>query len=325
VTTLEGANPLQRPDWRWQRVLELCSGVYPKRCSWRDDDFIRGTRQFILKRSHHLTENEAKRLYSNHLPLTAAWFIRAAANSGMSHIIYKIEARLLARQTNEEIADAVGTQPDVIEWYHALWFDVRPRLQHRDWVQDIVLAPAVMRQYGEGSWAGVSWGLAAPFYDATLKLFAYYGGPDAIDLLLTGGFDITKCPRSPEEVKSWLVDTWKQSMAQRSAAAMMTTHIDKHTAIHLFTLHANLLASAQAVEGAERSARDAGLIEATTKLMTSMPLACGTIGEAVERKAKAPVVNGHFEPRTDELLAMHAGKPVTMPGPVDRSRRSSPE
>src|SRR5262249_56031887 len=77
-----------------------------------------------------------------------------------------LEARVLARQSFEEVAAACGLTPQAVEAYHDLFFAVRGRLQ--SWC--FILIHAV----GGDLWGGT---LSEDDADVLLRLFGYLKGP----------------------------------------------------------------------------------------------------------------------------------------------------
>jgi hypothetical protein len=91
-----------------------------------------------------------------------------------------VEARLLARQTPDEVARLTGVPAGVIRTFEALHFNVLDRLDARDWVTT----------------HAVGWGRYDPARGrdaaAVLRAFAYHGGPLALEAVLpylAGGKD----------------------------------------------------------------------------------------------------------------------------------------
>ena len=78
-----------------------------------------------------------------------------------------MQARLLARRTFDQIALVSGLTAGTIESYEGLFFNVRDRLDARDWI----VARAIGTTTSEDSTLDRG---------ALLKSFAYFGGPDVL-------------------------------------------------------------------------------------------------------------------------------------------------
>jgi hypothetical protein len=79
----------------------------------------------------------------------------------------EVEARILAGQTDVEIAIEYGLVPEAVRWFEAAFFCVRDRLRARDWITGRVIG----RHFPPAD--------PAPVW----KLYAYWGGPLALDLV----------------------------------------------------------------------------------------------------------------------------------------------
>ena len=88
-----------------------------------------------------------------------------------------LERGLLARQTDEQIAVALGVTAAVIGFYAAACFDVCDRLAARDFIVHQVIAPDRIRQD------------AAQWCDALWKMTAYVGGVALWNSLCCGATD----------------------------------------------------------------------------------------------------------------------------------------
>ena len=88
----------------------------------------------------------------------------------------------------DTIAEVMGITPGTVEWYEYFFFNVVDRLNQGDWITNQVLLPALqwspLRAAGSGSFRNNE--VVKPFLDGSLKLFAYFGGPRLIDVLLAG-------------------------------------------------------------------------------------------------------------------------------------------
>ena len=124
-----------------------------------------------------------------------------------------IQARLLGRQSFEQIADAGGLMVDTVKWYESIFFNVVDRIDRRDWITTQVLLPAEMRnrvdprqtQNDDDNEEAKRQAfftvpqVSLPYLDASLKFFAYFGGPHICDMMITG-FQSGKMISSPNDV-----------------------------------------------------------------------------------------------------------------------------
>jgi hypothetical protein len=82
------------------------------------------------------------------------------------------EARLLAGQSDDEVAGRLGIAAGVVEAYENLFYAVRDRLEAADWDHFQAIGPRLYEGYDAGD-LEIIW-----------KLFAFNGGPRVLDALL---------------------------------------------------------------------------------------------------------------------------------------------
>jgi hypothetical protein len=143
----------------------------------------------------------------------AHWFHEQVPDHGVP-IRWTIEARILARQSDAEIARLNGCSAEVIEAYEALFFNVRERLDDRDFILTSVIGPieAGSKFYDEGQ----LW-----------KLCGYLGGPQMLDAMIVG-FPTATWPERPEDVVGFLQKLAVGSLQQKAAiAALLPSEKDR--------------------------------------------------------------------------------------------------
>lgn len=318
----ERFNVFRKPDWRFAKVLKMCDRYpAPGRCSRRDDEFVKKARKFVLGWRAREPE-ERRELYSDNPGLYYAYEIyeKAEDDPEPNHFL---QARLLAQQTHEEIADALGTLPATVEWYEKLFFNVSDRLKHRDWVTKHVLLPAILRQHNtklapndaddddddNDMGIGLDEGpkpVARPFLDATLKLFAYFGGKHVVDIMITG-FQSGKQLVSPEDMSSWFDSHWKMALRRRSHQAALTFEVNKYNVMELFAIHTRIMEIEKSEESQDQQR---STVERHVKaLLDEIPWAVGDDGrKMLEGTPLGQIDEGATELRDDELLRVASGQ-----------------
>src|ERR1700677_3869694 len=138
-------NPSLRPEWRFNRVLEMVDRptANPGRSTTRDDIYVKSLRRFILRYRYSDDPQARNVLWHENPGLYWAFELYELKVDNLDHKAALIEARILAGQSDEDIAQELGTMPEVPEWYEALFFNVRDRLGNLDWIMDAVLYPAL--------------------------------------------------------------------------------------------------------------------------------------------------------------------------------------
>lgn len=306
----------RQPDWRWERVLRVTNRpLTPGRCSRHDDKWIRAGRNFLLRWTDAESDEERERIFWDKPGLFYAYEFHERRHEHPEASMF-IQARLLARQSYEQIANVMSTTPEAIEWYEALYFNVVEHLEARDWITKQVLLPAFAKHHADmvpqedGSVALPfrDSTVAHPFLDASLKLFAYFGGPHLVDLMIHG-MQSGKPLTSPEDLPAWLDQHWSNSIRRRSAQAAMQFEINKYNVMELFAVHSNIIQI-------ERSEESQDQQKTTTErhikaMIDEIPWAIGDQGD----KAYSGTVLGRFdnmaaELRDDEVLKIGAGEAV---------------
>ena len=156
ATSPQQYNPIRSPLWRWQRALELTAAG--KRPGKFDDEWVR--RALPLARQLRSDPDAAARDTDD--PVAAAYALFGSESPRRD----EIEARLLAAQGPQAIAEYVGVAAAVIEAFEAVFYNVVDRLRAHDWVLACVLRvpdwPATGPRRGDcWRWVAHSAGLRA--------------------------------------------------------------------------------------------------------------------------------------------------------------------
>lgn len=160
-------SPFRKPDWRWKRACWLMERG--KRVSRRlDDDWVRRAKEFV-KRQRAASPTTARSSGTSEAALQEALFLAAEAPD---HDRWKVEALLLTRQPFDAVASACRLDIETVEAYHALHFDVRPRLGATDWIMARVIGTC---------WAE---GFATLPLGALWKYAAFSGGPGVLEVVI---------------------------------------------------------------------------------------------------------------------------------------------
>lgn len=309
-------NFFRTPEWRWERVLKILDrpdGSPPGRCTRRDDDVVRAARYFALKWRKGDPEIREKLLWD--FPgLYYAYDFHQRLDDDPEAALY-IQARLLARQTPDEIAAAMGVLPEAVTWYADLFFDVVPYLDKRDWVTKQILVPAMLRTAASAKAKAVTEEagfkdstVARPLMDGSLKLFAYFGGPHLVDFLITG-MQAGRPLASPDDLTGWLDNVVSTTVKLRTAQAAKQFEINKYNVMELFTVHNQIMAIEKSEDNQDQTkTTQERHIKA---MMDEIPWATGDdagrlyAGTAVGRFDNMPA-----ELRDDEVLLLASGQPA---------------
>ena len=168
-------HPCRTPDWRWLRAQSLVEhGKYITR--HRDDKMTGHAVRYLrcCARSSTKVGKQFSAIQAAH---------RLFLDGGQTKLL--VEARVLARQSVEEIAGLTSLPTEVVHSFESLFFDCRPYLKARDWIMaQAIKGHEVVK-------------LAGPDRGAVLKSFAFAGGPKVLEAVLPyllGNRDVFEFP-----------------------------------------------------------------------------------------------------------------------------------
>ena len=155
------------PAWRWQRAQAVVQ--HGLTCTARTDDAptLRVV-EYLRACELPLSGSQAQGGIPTDAVLYAAHRLYEA--EGLVHFI--VQARLLARQSPAEVARLTSFEPDIIEWFESIFFDVRKHLDARDWIANQVL------------WPGLEAHLHIDALGGALMAIGYRLGPAILDIAL---------------------------------------------------------------------------------------------------------------------------------------------
>jgi hypothetical protein len=222
-----------------------------------------------------------------------------------------IEARLLAGESDAQIASRLGTIPHAIEVYHKLRYDVRDRLDSRDWIASAVLKPPPPTTRRDGIWTDEQrhW---------LYRTIAYHGGSLALDVAIQGCHP-GPGPQQASDVGPWLRSMLASIVKVKAVTAMQAFDVSKFTQMHLGELGLNV----STVESVEASQELNQLESAMAELMKEIPW------ELALREKRTPLQEryvGPVQPRAGEQLLLAAGvEPPELAEFLRRRERHSEE
>jgi hypothetical protein len=302
-------NPFRTLHWRFERVLEMVDQQpTPARATRADDKYVRGLRNFLL-RYRRYNASGRQRLMMENPGLYTAWLLHERAEDEYE-TVFIIQARILARQSDKEVAREFSTLPSAIEWYEKLFFNVRDRFDAHDWILRKVLAPALTEsrvraeeQTPEGRLPRSP--LAEPFFDSSLMLFAYFGGPLAVDFMLSG-FRRDLRLQTNDDVGPWLNEYTMQAAKRRAAMAVGQFEVNKYNVMELFSFITSIMTIEKSADHEDQS-RTA--IESNIeKMLGQLSFSLGRQAEEmVEGTIIGELDQGAAELRDGELLLLQSG------------------
>ncbi len=285
-------NPWRPVDAWWRRAVGIHESgdpaASPNRDSGQGCGWIKQAQRFCHARGEATSFDQQVQLITDYPAIHYAYQVYEQTGPD-TPLRSAIEARILARQTDQEISQACGCWPQYIGAYQALFFNVRDRLNCRDFILNSVLG-ALATGFDVGN------------NGLLLKLFGYMGGPHVLDAMISR-FPNAGWVNRPEGVSSFFQDLAINSMKQKTAVASMSMPVGSGTYRHL------LEAFVKCVE-IERTTDSVGtaqdqIQDGLQNLLASFPFLTLSEDKAKELPHYA---HGAAELRSDELLQASFGR-----------------
>jgi hypothetical protein len=285
-------SPRRSPNWRWLRAVEIDGGG--PRASRAGDgeagfEWIR--RASRLKRHFERSNNNPNNLRALLIRDPAMFWAHSIWLEEREPTRWGIEARVLANETDAEIAEKLGTRPEIVSAYINVFFDVREKLNHPDYVINVILAGAVTR------------GLQERHYDLLWKLMGYHGGPHVLDAAINKFVALGK-PATKDDVSGFLQDFAINSMKYKSAIAALTVQINTHTQLPLIDSFVKYVEIERTTENATKA--HATIVENIGAMLSALPFKVGTKLDSEPLKM-LPFDKGAAELKQEELMVLSNG------------------
>jgi hypothetical protein len=285
-------NPWRSPQWRWLRADSIINNEGPLTTPRRDGPdgykWIRRAAQF-------------KRIYNQYaepymqcqlaMEMPAIFWAHHVWADDNGPTKWAIEAHILARETDKEIAWKIGSSPEVVAAYEAIFFNVREKLNYREYILNSVMSDSVTR------------GISERHYDLLWKLFGYTGGPHVLDSMISRLVNPMWCARS-DDVPNFFQDAALNIMKRKAAVASLTVPINSNTQLNLID------AFVKYVE-IERTTDSLG--KAQDQIVTNLQAMLGSLpfGVATKQKDQSKMVAGYdqssVELSANELMVVGLG------------------
>src|SRR5215469_14022304 len=156
----------QEPGHRWLRCLYL---LEHRRSPTPDDDALTQSAYAFVRDWRRCCNDAQREQLARAQPdlADAVKFYQTASFMRRA----EVEARLLARQSDESIAGVCALSPAAVRLYHEFFFDVRPYLQAEFYIFAKAIGPKVLS------------GVTCDDHDLLLKMAGYALGAAAVDQL----------------------------------------------------------------------------------------------------------------------------------------------
>lgn len=283
------------PHWRWARACEIDAGGQKTTRQLDGPEGFNWIRRALRTKRH--IERAAGRqdaLYAAMLRDKEMFWAHSIWAEEKNQMRWALEARVLAGETDEEIADKIGSEPGIVNAFINVFFDVRGKLRFQDYVQGVIMADAVTR------------GLNERHYDLLWKMMALQGGPFALDATINRGPSVTK-PTSADEAGVFFQDFAVNTMKYKAAIAAATIPVNSHTQLPLIEAFVKYVEIERTTENAMKA--QTSIVENIGMMLTSMPFKIGTKLDS-EGAKMLPFDVKAAELRSDEMMIIAAGGKV---------------
>ena len=306
-------SPLRPPDWRFQRIAFYEKESRDTERS-RIDRITAGGNILHKKLKSCLSErNEVKKqhaidkFYDMYPDFGYAYSLYTEDNNITTR--WEIEARILAGENFESIADKSNFSPSCLEVYEKLFFNVLDRLNKRTWVTNSVVGRALQV------------GLTERDFNILWKIYGYMAGPHMLDLLISKIGMERKIAKTPEQAQAMLSDSIPNMAMIKSAFAMNVGSINNFTAVQIIQVEQ---AYRQMLREANSEASKTTFLQAISNIMTGLPWSVG-IGniENPVLSSLSTVDRLAAEPRANEMIEVACGNDVT--NELEQLRLPEPE
>jgi hypothetical protein len=288
-------NPRRAPHWRWLRAVQIDGGGQKATRSFDGEQGFAWIRRATrLKRHYDRAGNRPDKMYALMLRDSDLFWAHAMWVDEKAPTRWGLEARVLAGETDEQIAAKIGSTPEIVAAYVSTFFDVREKMQHQDYVINVILGDAVSR------------GLQERHYDLLWKMLGYQGGPHVLDAVINRFISISK-PEGPDAVAGFFQDTAINSMKYKAALATLTVQINTHTQLPLIDSFVKYVEIERTTDSASKA--QTSIIDNIGAMLTSMPFKIGTKLDSVTAKM-LPFDDGAAELRGDEMMIIASGGEV---------------
>ncbi len=210
-------NPCRVPAWRWLRAQHIAHGG-PVATVRRDGSTSavqigRATRFYKALQNCDGDERQLMKLAEQ---MPALFWAHYLYDQPDHPVRWEVEARILAGESDLEIARRVGCGVEIIQNYEALFFNVRDKLKRTDYIFTVVLSDAITRD------------LHGREKDLLWKQVAYTFGSRVLDALINPLVN-PQWVASPDDIPDFYQDLAIGVVKKKAAIAALCIPINDKT------------------------------------------------------------------------------------------------
>lgn len=290
-------SPVRAPHWRWLRASQIERGGRRSSRALDGAEGVRAIRRAVRLKRHLRRIGETNDGHGDYVMMlrdAPMYWAHDIWIEDKKPTRWAIEARVVAGESDQEIADKLGTDVDIIEAYTTTFYDVRDKLANVDYVVNTILGDAVSR------------GLSERHYDLLWKMVAYQGGTHALTAVMTR-FIPAERPKTSDDVANFFQEAAINCVKYKAALATMTVPINTHTQLELINSFVKYVEVERTTENSTKA--QLSIMDNIGAMLTSMPLTIGTKLESQKVKLGA-YDSGAAELRGDEIIVAASGEEV---------------
>lgn len=285
------SNPFRVTNWRWERARALRESKTKINRNFKDDQLTKLAYKFQLELAKCKDDIARWDLMDEYPALFPAYLIFKRGDNEERHPMrFAIEARLLAGQSNEEIAECFGISPDIIKYYEKIFFNVREKLNSSDYIMTCIIGPSVQA------------GLSDRDYDLLWKLFGYLYGPIVLDSFIMTTSRRYR-PTTMSEVDAALADDTRSALQRKVAIVTRTFAVNPFSQSELLNIYARFIEVEKEMGG--EKGHDV-ILQNVQVMLDKLPFRTSDIGHNVDSKLIS-YDSSSAELNTNELLNASLG------------------
>lgn len=215
------SNPWRAPHWRWGRALGIVEGQQPGTTARRDGaEGYRWITRVVKYLEAYITCQDDFSRMSLAMDEPELFWAHWAFDQKEHPARAIIEARVMARDMPVNIAHYSNCDEKIVEAYEAVFFDVREKLDRKDYVTAVIFGHKTQEFVREKNY-GMIW-----------KLLAYAGGPHVLDAAMSK-LTTPSWVNNPENVASFFQEAALSTIKKKAALAAMTVDVNSNTQLDL--------------------------------------------------------------------------------------------
>lgn len=226
--------PFRSPQWRAERAGFLVANR--QQPANYDDTYVRTYRKLLLLQR----DNTGMGPY---LELPHAYVAASINNFPDTEWRDILQAKLLTEESDKAIGKWLGMDPKAVDFFEKVFFNVRDRMHNRGWIIKIILGNPEERESKRknGQLTNAQRGLI-------YRLFAYYGGPEALEAAMSGLIPAS-LPSAKKDLEKWYDKALEQIIHTRATAAARVFEVNKYNVMQVLELAMNNAAQKQLATG----------------------------------------------------------------------------